>query len=135
MIGILICCHGEMAAGVKNAAELIVGPQPKFEAVGISPSQGRSDLKKAIKSAIAALDPAQGILILTDLPGGTPCNEAAMLLQPNFRMVAGFNLPLLLKVLLSRQSESDIAALTDHAAQYGAEHIIDFPGPTGGASA
>ncbi|NLN63573.1 MAG: PTS sugar transporter subunit IIA [Myxococcales bacterium] len=126
MIGILLCCHGTMAQGFKDAAELIVGPQQKFEAVGIGPAQGRHDLKKALKAAMRLLGTDAGILILTDLPGGTPCNEAAMLLGPTVQMVAGFNMPILLRVLLGRSDGITLPQLTEDISTYGGEHIIHF---------
>ncbi|MBN2803929.1 MAG: PTS mannose transporter subunit IIC [Deltaproteobacteria bacterium] len=124
MIGIILCCHADMGTGIKSAAELIIGPQENFLAIGINPEEGLDDLKKKLKKAIRTIG-GDGVLILTDIPGGTPFNVSAMLMNDKIKMISGFNLPLLIKILMERHIHSDIKKLTHGAAQYAAEHVID----------
>jgi len=124
MIGIILCCHGNMGEGVRSAAELIIGPQEKLEVLDIHPGDGIDDLKKNLVKSIEKTG-SEGVVIFTDLPGGTPCNIAALLIDDRTRMISGFNLPLLIKVLMERHSEDDIDKLTENAAEYAREHVMD----------
>ena len=123
-VGVVICCHGEMAAGLRSAAEMIVGPQNCLAVVGVRPSDGRSDVEEALESAIAAVDRGAGILVLTDIPGGTPCVEAARRRGASFELVAGVNLPALIDVLVSRAKAVDVQALAAAAAETGRKHLV-----------
>lgn len=124
MIGIILCCHGEMAAGMRSAAELIVGPQQNFEALGIKPGEGQDLLRSALKKSIRTIG-KEGVVILTDLQGGTPFNVAVPLLGDKVRMIAGYNLPLLLQLLMARLTESNLDKLTKGAAEHACQHIVD----------
>ncbi|MBN2527779.1 MAG: PTS sugar transporter subunit IIA [Deltaproteobacteria bacterium] len=124
MIGIILCCHGEMASGMRSAAELIVGPQEQFEALGIKPGEGQDVLRSALKKAIRKIG-RDGVVILTDLQGGTPFNVSAPLLGDNVRMLAGFNLPMLLQLLMGRLMEHDLDKLTQGATEHACQHIVN----------
>jgi mannose PTS system EIIA component len=124
MIGIILCCHGEMAVGMRSAAEVIVGPQQQFETLGIKPGEGQEVLRSALKKAIRKIG-SDGVVILADLQGGTPFNVAVPLLGDNVRMLAGFNLPMLLQLLMGRMMESDLDKLTRGAAAHACEHIVN----------
>lgn len=124
MIGIILCCHGEMGSGMRNAAELIVGPQPNMEIIGLLPGQGQQELRSALKKAIRKVGKEDGALILTDLPGGTPCNVSISLVNEKIKMITGFNLPLLIKFLMGRLSETDPNKLVKDAAEHASEHIL-----------
>ncbi|MBN2340236.1 MAG: PTS sugar transporter subunit IIA [Deltaproteobacteria bacterium] len=124
MIGIILCCHGEMAEGIRSAAELIVGPQQQLDALGIKPGEGQDTLRSALKKSIRNVG-KDGVIILTDLQGGTPFNVAVPLLNEKVRMIAGFNLPLLLQMLMGRLAENDIDKLTAGATEHACQHIVD----------
>lgn len=124
MIGIILCCHGEMANGMRSAAELIVGPQQQFEALSLSPGQGQDVLRSALKKSVRKIG-KDGVVILTDLQGGTPFNVVVPFLGDKIRMIAGFNLPLLLQMLMGRLTEDDLDKLTDGATAYACKHIVN----------
>jgi len=123
-VGVVICCHGEMAAGLRSAAEMIVGRQTCLATVGVRPDDGRSDVEGALKSAVAAVDCGAGVLVLTDMPGGTPCVEAARRRGESFELVAGVNLPALIDVLVCRAKEIDVHALAAAAVETGRKHVV-----------
>jgi mannose/fructose/sorbose-specific phosphotransferase system IIA component len=125
MFVIILCCHGVMARGVKDGAELIVGPQQKFEALGIHQGEGIEILKNSFQKAIDKMEKNEGIIILTDIPGGTPFQVSAMIVDNLVRMITGFNMPLLLKLLMDRQSNTNIQQIIESLPEYGREHIID----------
>jgi mannose/fructose/sorbose-specific phosphotransferase system IIA component len=124
MIGIILCCHGDMAEGVKSAAELIIGPQENFVSLGIHLGEGMDALKKQLKSAIRKAG-KEGVLILTDIPGGTPFNVSAMMIGDRVKMISGFNLPMVIKLLMDRHGKTGLDHLVEGAARYGAEHVLD----------
>lgn len=124
MIGIVICCHGEMGEGMRNAAEIIVGPQEQLQVVSVKPGDGGNDILEALKKAIAKVDTGSGVLLLTDLFGGTPTNiSCALLGEADIEVVTGFNLPLLIKAITGRQDVLDIGELARNATEYGQRHM------------
>ena len=124
MIGIVICCHGEMGEGMKNAAEIIVGPQEQLQVVSVKPGDGGNDILEALKRAITQVDTGSGVLLLTDLFGGTPTNiSCALLGEADIEVVTGFNLPLLIKAITGRQDVLDIGELARNATEYGQRHM------------
>ena len=124
MIGIVICCHGEMGEGMRNAAEIIVGPQEQLEVVSVRPGDGGNDILEALKKAIADVDSGSGVLLLTDLFGGTPTNiSCALLGEADIEVVTGFNLPLLIKAITGRHDVLDIGELARNATEYGQRHM------------
>ena len=124
MIGIILCCHGDMASGMRSAAELIVGPQKQLEALSIKPGEGQDALRKALKKAIRNVG-RDGAIILTDLQGGTPFNVSVPLMNDKVCMLAGFNLPMLLQLLMGRLTENDLVKLTQGAAEHACKHIVN----------
>ena len=123
-VGVVICCHGEMAAGLRSAAEMIVGPQPHLETVGVRPADGRGDVEAALQEAAAKVDAGAGVLVLTDIAGGTPCVEAARRRGASREIVAGVNLPAVIEVLVGRTAATDLQSLAAAAARAGRRHLL-----------
>ena len=123
MIGIIVFCHGTMAQGMKHAAEMIVGPQPDLTAIGIEPGQGRQQVSDLFDAAIADTDTGNGVLVMTDLVGGTPCNTTALKMGEGIEMLAGFSLPSLIKALMSRSEVSNPRELAELVSKYGRKHM------------
>ena len=120
VIGIVVVSHGPLAEGLKSAAEMIVGPQERFLAVGMDPAADMDRLRAQIEAAaaeVAAGDPA-GVLVLVDLMGGSPANASAYLASSGTPVLCGTNLPMLLEVLGSRSGRG-LADLTALAADAG----------------
>jgi len=99
MIGVLITTHGNLGSELIKAAELIRGSLKGLIHVSIDQKKGVEDLKKEISTAIKKLDQGQGVLILTDLFGGTPSNlSLSFLKEGKVEVITGVNLPMLLKL-------------------------------------
>ena len=115
MIGIVVVTHGQLATELVNAAETIVGDLPQFAAVSIGWHEDVQDARDDIQAAIGRVKQGGGgVLILTDMFGGTPCNLAMTFLAKNqIEVVTGVNLPMLIKSASLR----DAAALVDVARQ------------------
>src|SRR5437763_770326 len=99
MIGLVLVTHGRLAAEFVTAMEHVVGPQEAIEAICIGPDDDMERRRKDIAKAIAKVEQGQGVIILTDLFGGTPSNLAISLMKgENVEVIAGVNLPMLIRL-------------------------------------
>lgn len=122
-VGVLLVTHGEFGAALLGAAQLIVGPQEGLLAVSVLESRGVDDILAELKVDLAQLEMGMGVLVLTDLFGGTPTTLSLSLRKlGNVEVVAGVNLPMLLKVLQSRSESLD--ALAAQAKSAGVQGIV-----------
>lgn len=119
--GVLVVTHGEFGEALLGAAQMIMGAQSGTEAISVLVSRGVEDIVAALKAAAARLDCGRGVIILTDLFGGTPTTLSLSLLKSgNVEVVAGVNLPMLLKVLQSRALKlPELAVQAREAGQKG----------------
>jgi PTS system mannose-specific IIA component len=99
MIGVLITTHGNLGSELIKAAELIRGRMKGMIPISVDQTKGVEDLRKEISTAIKKLDQGQGVLILTDLFGGTPSNiSLSFMKEGKVEVITGINLPMLLKL-------------------------------------
>ncbi|OIO02155.1 MAG: PTS sugar transporter subunit IIA [Desulfovibrionaceae bacterium CG1_02_65_16] len=120
-VGVLVVTHGTFGAALLDAGQMIVGPQPAVESVSVVVSRGVDEILADLKAALARLEHGLGVLVLTDLFGGTPTTLSLSLRKlGNIEVVAGVNLPMLLKVLQGRQAPlAELAAQAKAAGQQG----------------
>ena len=112
MIGIVLMSHGKMADGMLDSCKLFFGEEiPQILSVCLLPENSPEDFDKKIELAISKVDSGDGVLILCDLLGGTPCNRCACILNDRIQVIAGVNLSILLEFLATRDSLKDISEL------------------------
>ncbi len=105
MIGLVIVTHGQLAVELRRAAEHVVGEQAQLEAVCIGPDDDMERRREDIRKAIKSVDNNKGVIILTDMFGGTPSNLSISLLEENkVEVLAGVNLPMLIKLAEARRN-------------------------------
>jgi PTS system mannose-specific IIA component len=118
MIGVVVVTHGQLATELVNATETIVGDQPTFAAVSIGWHEDVTDAREEIAAAIARVRGADGVVIVTDMFGGTPSNLGMTFLEPDsVEVVTGVNLPMLIKAasLLDQRNLMEVArSLREH---------------------
>ncbi|MBW9153694.1 mannose/fructose/sorbose PTS transporter subunit IIA [Clostridium estertheticum] len=125
MVGIILASHGEFAKGILQSGSMIFGEQENVQAVTLMPSEGPDDLKAKMKDAIASFDNQDEVLILVDLWGGTPFNQANSLFEEHkdkWAIVAGMNLPMVIEAYSSRssmESAQEIATFILNSAKEG----------------
>jgi len=121
LIGVLVVTHGEFGSALLGAAQMIVGPQPGIESVSVLVGRGVDEIVSELKAALSRLESGLGVLVLTDLFGGTPTTLSLSLRKlGNIEVVAGVNLPMLLKVLQGRaEALSELAAQAKAAGVQG----------------
>jgi len=113
MIGLVLVTHGRLAAEFITAMEHVVGPQEAIEPICIGPDDDMEKRRKDIAKAIGKVDQGQGVIILTDLFGGTPSNLAISLMKSeNVEVIAGVNLPMLIRLEGARKVMGVRAAVT-----------------------
>lgn len=123
MIGVLITTHGNLGSELIKAAELIRGALKGIVHVSVDQAKGVEDLKKEISTAIKKLDQGRGVLILTDLFGGTPSNiSLSFLKEGKVEVITGVNLPMLLKLPDIREGMS-LKEFAQYIKDYGIKNI------------
>ena len=104
MIGLVLVTHGRLAEEFLHALVHVVGPQQQVEAVAIGPDDRMETRRSDIAEAVARVDDGEGVIVLTDMFGGTPSNLAISLLEfGKVEVVAGLNLPMLVKLARIRK--------------------------------
>src|ERR1700751_5114301 len=99
MIGLVLVTHGQLATEFRSALEHVVGPQNQIEPVTIGPDDDVEQRRRDIIDAVKKVDTEDGVVILTDMFGGTPSNLAiSVMSRPNVEVLAGINLPMLVKL-------------------------------------
>src|SRR5215467_3437806 len=123
MIGLVIVTHGRLAVEFRAALEHVVGPQSQIEAITIGPDDNGEQCRKHIIEAVKRVDSGDGVAILTDMFGGTPSNLAiAVMSRPKVEVLAGINLPMLVKLAKVR-GESPLAEAVVAAQESGRKYI------------
>ena len=113
MIGLVLVTHGRLATEFVVAMEHVVGPQERIEPICIGPDDDMEARREDIAQAIARVDDGSGVIILTDLFGGTPSNLAISLMDSEkIEVIAGVNLPMLIRLEGARKT-MDVKPLTD----------------------
>jgi PTS system mannose-specific IIA component len=103
MIGLVIVTHGGLAVEFRSALEHVVGPQTNLETVSIGPDDDMELRRNEILAAVRAVDKGDGVVLLTDMFGGTPSNLAISVMEEaKVEVIAGINLPILVKLATIR---------------------------------
>jgi len=123
MIGIVVVTHGRLAEEFIHATEHVVGPQKNMRAVCIGPDDDMEQRRQDILAAVATVETGKGVIVLTDMFGGTPSNLAISIMdQAKVEVIAGVNLPMLIK-LASVRSKSELSAAVSAGQEAGRKYI------------
>lgn len=126
MLGIILTGHGHFATGLQSSIELIAGEQEKFIAVNFEEGMSAEQLQKKLREAYENLDTEAGVVIFSDLPGGTPFNQSVLLSKEidSVRVIAGINIPSLMEGLFTRNL--DIDSFIETVLNAGKNGIVTF---------
>lgn len=130
MIGIVIVAHGGLAGEYRSAVEHVVGPQTGMTSIAIGPEDDRAAKQEEICNAADAVDTGHGVVIVTDMFGGSPSNLSLRACSPsNRRILYGANLPMLIKLAKSRHLDvpDAVNAALDAAHKYINSHSVGQP--------
>jgi len=123
MIGLVLVTHGALASQFVAAMEHVVGAQPQVEAICIGPDDDMEQRRRDILDAVASADSGDGVILLTDMFGGTPSNLAISIMdKAKVEVIAGVNLPMLIK-LASVRDHATLGQAVDLAQESGRKYI------------
>lgn len=128
MVGLVIASHGRLAEVFLQTAEDIVGRIPRVATCSVQPGLGPDDVQGLIRRAVLEVDDGDGVLVLADLLGGTPCTQSLSVCGANERkleVVTGVNLPMVIKANSLRTTTSSVRELAAQLTQYGQRHITN----------
>jgi PTS system mannose-specific IIA component len=123
MIGLVLVTHGHLAEELRLAMEHVVGPQRGVETVCIGPDDNMEDRRRDIQRSIDRVDMGDGVVLLTDMFGGTPSNLAISVMDSSsIEVIAGVNLPMLVKLAKVR-GQQNLASAVNCAQEAGRKYI------------
>jgi PTS system mannose-specific IIA component len=123
MIGMVLVTHGRLALEFRAALEHVVGPQSQIETITIGPDDDMDQRRRDIVDAVKRVDSGDGVVVLTDMFGGTPSNLALSVMNGGkTEVVAGINLPMLIKLASCRQ-DCDLDQAVVQAQDAGRKYI------------
>jgi PTS system mannose-specific IIA component len=123
MIGVVIVTHGKLAHEFRAALEHVVGPQEQIETISIGPDDDLDARRADMLSALDSVDSGEGVVVLTDMFGGSPSNLAISAMErPSVEVIAGVNLPMLVK-LASVRGDAGLDETIMKAREAGRKYI------------
>jgi len=123
MIGLVLVTHGKLAEEFRHAVEHVVGPQKFIETISIGPEDDMDQRRQDIVDAVARADDGHGVIILTDMFGGTPSNLSISVMESGkTEVIAGMNLPMLIK-LAGVRSDNNMERSLVEASEAGRKYI------------
>lgn len=124
MVGLVVASHGRLAEELVATAEQIVGKLPSVATCSIEPGSSPETIREKVRSAVESVQEGEGVIVLADLFGGTPCKESLMLCQRlQLEVVAGVNLPMLLKANSLRAEAMPLDQLAEALAHHAQRNI------------
>ncbi len=127
MIGYILTGHGRFSTGIKDAVEMIAGPQENFYAVPFFEDEPLESFKEDMSKKIRTLSQScDGVVIFSDLMGGTPFQTAMLAAREfkNVEVISGTNLPLLVESSVSRLNEGDVKTFSDKLIETGRQGLV-----------
>lgn len=122
MIGIVVVAHGGLARELLAALEHVVGPLPQVHAVSTAPADDLRQKQAEINAAVAGVDSGDGVVVVTDMFGGTPCNLAiGAMASDHVEVIYGANLPMLVK--LAKMRDKPLPDVIEAAIEAGRKYI------------
>jgi PTS system mannose-specific IIA component len=124
MVGLVVASHGRLAEEMVATAEQIVGKLPAVATCNIEPGTSVEELRAKMKLAVARVDDGEGVIVMADLFGGSPCKESLMMCERgNLEVLAGVNLPMILKANSLRGEHLPLQEMATQLTSYGQRNI------------
>ncbi len=117
MVGIVIISHGGMAEGILSSASMLVPQLEQTEHLALWPEDNPDEFQQKLEEKIRAVDTGDGVFVLADMLGGTPCNRAMYSVGENVRMLTGLSLPMLYSLISIREEINEIGQLADEVME------------------
>jgi mannose/fructose-specific phosphotransferase system component IIA len=125
MVGIVLISHGDLANGIMSSASMLVPQLEKVTSLTLWPDDNPDEFQEKIEAAVKAADTGDGVFILADMLGGTPCNRAMYSIGDKVRMMTGLSLPMLYSLINIREETSDLAVLARDVMAEAKDAMVD----------
>lgn len=127
MIGIVVSGHLNFASGMQSAVKAIAGEQAQMAFIDFVESMSTEQLEAQLRQTAKEVDSGDGVLFLTDIPGGSPCNRALSIMMdtPNVELIAGVSLPMIANAAFERDG-ADLKELVDTLVEIGTSCVQDM---------
>lgn len=125
MVGIVLVSHGGMAEGMMTSAPMLFPEFSQVACVTLWPEDNPDDFQQKLQQKVEEVNSGDGVFILADLMGGTPCNRSMYLLGDKVRVLTGLSLPMLLTLLSVREETSDLAEMAEQVLEESAAGAMD----------
>ncbi|MGL5540306.1 MAG: PTS galactosamine/N-acetylgalactosamine transporter subunit IIA [Erysipelotrichaceae bacterium] len=128
MIGLIVTGHGNFGTGLTSSLHLIGGEQDAYVAIDFTQEMSVEDLEKRLQEAYSTLAECDGILVLSDLAGGSPFKTAVLTAMGSekVQVIGGTNLPMLIEVSMARRFVEDLSTLVEMALNTGKSQVVKF---------
>ena len=125
MVGIVLISHGDLAKGILSSASMLVPQLDNVTSLTLWPDDNPDEFQQKIEAAVKAADTGDGVFILADMLGGTPCNRAMYSIGDKVRMMTGLSLPMLYSLINIREETSDLAVLARDVMAEAKDAMVD----------
>jgi mannose/fructose-specific phosphotransferase system component IIA len=125
MVGIVLISHGDLAKGIVSSASMLVPNLENVTSLTLWPDDNPDEFQQRLEAAVKAADTGDGVFILADMLGGTPCNRAMYSLGEKVRMMTGLSLPMLYSLINIREETSDLAVLAKDVMAEARDAMVD----------
>ena len=125
MLGIVLVSHGGMADGMISTAKMLYPDLSQVKSLTLWPEDNPDDFQAKLEVIVKEVDSGEGVFILADLLGGTPCNRAVYFMSDKVRLITGLSLPLLISLLSQREDGTDIETLAHDIMDDAAAGMVD----------
>ena len=125
MVGIVLISHGDLAKGILSSASMLVPQLENVTSLTLWPDDNPDEFQQKIEAAVKAADTGDGVFILADMLGGTPCNRAMYSIGDKVRMMTGLSLPMLYSLINIREETSDLALLAKDVMAEAKDAMVD----------
>lgn len=125
MIGIIIATHGKFSEEIVKSTELITGPTKNIKTLTLERADNIENFNDQFVKSVEELDEGDGVLVFTDLLGGSPCNVSNLNMRKyKFQAITGVNFPMLMEAVMSRENDITVEELARKCLEVGKEGII-----------
>jgi mannose/fructose-specific phosphotransferase system component IIA len=125
MVGIVLISHGDMAKGIVSSASMLAPNLSQVISLTLWPEDNPDEFQTKLEAAIKEADTGDGVFILADMLGGTPCNRAMYCAGEKTRLITGLSLPMLYSLLVIREETGDLAVLAKDVMAEAREGMVD----------
>lgn len=124
-IGVIVIAHGKLATDLVKTAEYIAGENPDVVAINVEKNMTIHEIKEKIEEGIKQVNKGEGVLILTDMFGGTPSNVSlSFIKKKQVEVITGVNLPMLLKIFTVQEFQGNLQEFAEYIKSYGQKNIL-----------